>query len=583
MVLLERTGLTLHQNPRKKDSHATQVNKVETTTAAAFLVNMHNPGQEKLIRAVIDSGSQSTYVSENVITHLKALPFRSETVIHALFEGSETKPKKHDIFPVEVWEKWNIIERVPDLELNKECHYLAHRPVIKLDSQTTKIRPVFDASASKRETFFNECLLKGTNLIELIPDILDRFRIYPIGISADMEKAFLMLSVAPKDRDFLRFFSRVVKGGSCIGTAELCLGVSSSSFLLNASVMHLLENCQPQHEEVAQKLKCSFYVDNCVSGVFNTDEQGRFIEHAKLIMLNGCFNLRGFERNVAGKNVDRSSGDTSVLGVIWNLETNTLKRCTDMDTLTCETKITKRLILAIVQKIFDPIGLLTPATLLPKLLIQHLWKMKIAWVSELSPNDVNVFLKWFRDLYILKDVTWSRCMIINSTSELHVFVDASKEACAASVFVRSMFKSDVKVTLVRAKARVAPLKPLSIPRLELMACFIGSRLANSIVNALNLPNLRITFWSDSTTALWRVREKGSWSVFLENRVKEIRQLTRGHLWKYVPGNLNIADLLSRGCSPQKMLISRCGGKDLYGCEKALNIGLLEKLLAIRRK
>ncbi|GFW07452.1 DUF1758 domain-containing protein [Trichonephila clavipes] len=212
MVLLARTGLTLHQNPRKKDYHATQVNKVETTTAAA-LVKMDNPGkrilncnfcnkshpcekcysakkmtidvkqnlllkkgacfsclktghlskfcniknqlncshcnnhhfeimcsekemktksipksesslsnssksktvflqtlcviircqgQEKLIRAVIDSGSQSTYVSENVITHLKAVPLRSETVIHALFGGSETKPKKHDIFPVEV-------------------------------------------------------------------------------------------------------------------------------------------------------------------------------------------------------------------------------------------------------------------------------------------------------------------------------------------------------------------------------------------------------------------------------------------------------------------------------------------------
>ncbi|GFT53823.1 DUF1758 domain-containing protein [Trichonephila clavipes] len=101
MVLLARTGLTLHQNPRKKDYHATQINKVETTTAAA-LVNMDNPDQEKLIRAVIDSGSQSTYVSENVITDLKALPLRSETVIHALFGGSETKPKKHDIFPVEV-------------------------------------------------------------------------------------------------------------------------------------------------------------------------------------------------------------------------------------------------------------------------------------------------------------------------------------------------------------------------------------------------------------------------------------------------------------------------------------------------
>ncbi|GFV68714.1 integrase catalytic domain-containing protein [Trichonephila clavipes] len=422
-----------HQNPRKKDYHATQVNKVETTTAAA-LVNMDNPGQEKLIRAVIDSGSQSTYVSENVITHLKALPLRSETVIHALFGGSETKPKKHDIFPVEEF------------------------PVL--------------------------LKLKNRKLSELsLNDFNNRIKILPDG-RYEVE--------LPWKYDSLKL---------------------------------------PSNKELVWK------------------------RHEGMINRFGCFNLRGFESNVAGKNVDRSSGDTSVLGVIWNLETDTLKCCTDMDTLTCETKITKRLILAIVQKIFDPIGLLTPATLLPKLLIQHLWKMKIAWDSELSSNDVNVFLKWFRDLYVLKDVTLSRCMIINSTSELHVFVDASKEAYAACVFVRSMFKSDVKVTLVRAKARVAPLKPLSIPRLELMACCIGSRLANSIVNALNLPNLRITFWSDSTTALWWIKEKGSWSVFVENRVKEIRQLTRGHLWKHVPGNLNIADLLSRGCS-QQMLISR---------------------------
>ncbi|GFT33238.1 integrase catalytic domain-containing protein [Trichonephila clavipes] len=205
MVLLAQTGLTPHQNPRKRIIMQHRANKVETTTAAA-LVNMDNPVKaklyfckrfallfgvkvrKKLIRAVIDSGSQSTYVSENVITHLKALPLRSETVIHALF-GGETKPKKHDIFPVEDWEKLNIIERVPDLELNKESHYLAHRPVIKLDSQTTKIRPVFDASASEKgKPSLNECLLKGTNLIELIPDILDRLGMYPIGISADIEK-----------------------------------------------------------------------------------------------------------------------------------------------------------------------------------------------------------------------------------------------------------------------------------------------------------------------------------------------------------------------------------------------------------
>ncbi|GFT34786.1 DUF5641 domain-containing protein [Trichonephila clavipes] len=96
-----------------------------------------------------------------------------------------------------------------------------------------------------------------------------------------------------------------------------------------------------------------------------------------------------------------------------------------------------------------------------------------------------------------------------------------------------------------------------------MACCIGSRLANSIVKTLNLSNLRITFWSNSTTALWWIKEKGSWFVFLENRVKEICKLTRDHLWKHVPGNLKIAGLLSRGCSPQQMLISRWWERPLW--------------------
>ncbi|GFT00588.1 integrase catalytic domain-containing protein [Trichonephila clavipes] len=89
------------------------------------------------------------------------------------------------------WESMNIIERVPEIELNNKCHYVPHRPVIKLNSQTTKVRPVFNASASQRgKLSLNECLHKGINLPEMIPDILDRFRMYPIRISADIEKAF---------------------------------------------------------------------------------------------------------------------------------------------------------------------------------------------------------------------------------------------------------------------------------------------------------------------------------------------------------------------------------------------------------
>ncbi|GFW83596.1 integrase catalytic domain-containing protein [Trichonephila clavipes] len=267
------------------------------------------------------------------------------------------------------WEDLNIIERVPEVELNNECHYLPHRPVIKLDSATTKIRPVFDASArEKGKPSLNDCLYKGVNLIELIPDILNRFRIYPVRIVADIEKAFLMLSNAPKDRDYLRFFSPCIEKQLVYRHCRVVFGVSSSPYLLNASIMHLLENCNSECKEVAQKLKSSFYVDNCVTGVFSADEIEIFIEKTKLIMSEGCFNLRIFESNVASKSVDKHSGETFILGIIWDLDNDVLKCCMNFDSLTCEVKITKRLVLSTVQKVFDPIGMLAPSTLLPKLL-----------------------------------------------------------------------------------------------------------------------------------------------------------------------------------------------------------------------
>ncbi|GFY63814.1 uncharacterized protein TNIN_500461 [Trichonephila inaurata madagascariensis] len=137
-------------------------------------------------------------------------------------------------------------------------------------------------------------------------------------------------------------------------------------------------------------------------------------------------------------------------------------------------------------------------------------------------------------------------MVILETSEFHVFVDASKKAYAACIFVRSVNLDGVKVTLVRAKSRVAALKTLNIPHLKLMACCTGARLANFVRNTLDLPDIKVMFRNDSSVALWWIREHRDWSVFVTNRVKEIRQLTRPQLWHHVPGNINLADLLSRG-------------------------------------
>ncbi|GFS93154.1 putative RNA-directed DNA polymerase from transposon X-element [Trichonephila clavipes] len=91
---------------------------------------------------------------------------------------------------------------------------------------------------------------------------------------------------------------------------------------------------------------------------------------------------------------------------------------------------------------------------------------------------------------------------------------------------------------------------MTIPRLELMVCCIGARLVHSVYAALDVPDLKIIAWSDSMVALWWLKNHGDWSVFVTNRVNEINSLVPSQFWRHVPGELNPADLLSRGISPR---------------------------------
>ncbi|GFY10744.1 integrase catalytic domain-containing protein [Trichonephila clavipes] len=138
-----------------------------------------------------------------------------------------------------------------------------------------KIQPVFDASARdiKNQSSLNDFLNRGLNLIELIPDIIDRFKLYPIGLSSDIEKAFPQLSIIPEHRDYLRFFLPTVKETKIYRYCRVVFGICSSPFQLSACLDHLLEDSPAHFDDVTQKLKHSFYVDNCVTGVSDIQEQ----------------------------------------------------------------------------------------------------------------------------------------------------------------------------------------------------------------------------------------------------------------------------------------------------------------------
>ncbi|CAG7730811.1 unnamed protein product, partial [Allacma fusca] len=172
---------------------------------------------------------------------------------------------------IEDWLEMGIIERVPGSELKSFGHYLPHRAVVKENSSTTKIRPVFDASAhEKNSPSLNDCLEKGPNLIETIPTVLLRFREKRIGVVSDIAKAFLQLSLASNERDFLRFLwweepnmEHVVELRHC----RVVFGVSSSPFLLSAVIEYHLDHSPEKFRPVAELLRKAFYVDNVATSV----------------------------------------------------------------------------------------------------------------------------------------------------------------------------------------------------------------------------------------------------------------------------------------------------------------------------
>jgi hypothetical protein len=451
-----------------------------------------------------------------------------------------------------------VIEKVPAEELERKCSYLPHRPVFKPSSSTTPIRPVFDASVkAKGMPSLNECLEKGPNLIEEVPDILTRFRKKKYGVVSDIKKAFLQISLKKEDRDYLRFlwWEGLEKVTIAYRHCRVVFGVSSSPFLLAATIKFHLKRVDEKYKNAAELLMKSLYVDNCIACMDTEDELMKFIQDTTHIMEQGKFELCGWKWTNSG-------GDyiVPVLGLKWNTQTDGLSL--DLRGLEEEGKstMTKRCILSAAHKIFDPIGFSCPVTLIPKMLLQELWCLKKGWDESVPEEVAKRFLKWKQQLMDLEQIEIPRWMCPSGSSDcnrsLHVFSDASKNAYAACVFIRTEEKARVTVQLVMARSRVAPTKRMTIPRLELLGCCVGARLGESVKKMMNERDISINYWTDSSNALYWIRKNENWATFVFNRVKEIRALSTPEQWMHIPGEDNPADLPSRGCYARQLVASK---------------------------
>lgn len=241
--------------------------------------------------------------------------------------------------------------------------------------------------------------------------------------------------------------------------------------------------------------------------------------------------------------------------MLWNIEDDTLSL--DLRKLICKNSdvTTKRKILAATHGIFDPIGFAAPITIVPKIMTKEAFRKKLNW-DDPVPNDVaKNFKLWVESVEILSLLKIPRWILSTNTSKksLHIFTDASKDAYAVVAFLSSEDENEIMVQLVMAKSRVSTIKPITTPKLELIGCECGDKMFNNIQKTIDV---KIYFWTDSSNALGWIKRDENWQVFVHNRVKKIKELSNSEDWRHIPGNLNPADLPSRGCTPKQLISSK---------------------------
>ena len=205
-----------------------------------------------------------------------------------------------------------------------------------------------------------------------------------------------------------------------------------------------------------------------------------------------------------------------------------------------------------------------------KILLQDVWLRGLEWDQEVPEELSSRFTKWLHGLKLIKHWWVPRCYTTVGwkslrTVEVHGFGDASEQGYGAVVYLRMTLSSgECQVSLVMARGRVAPLKKVTLPRLELLAALLTSRLIVHVTKALQLSNIKYACYSDSTVVLsWIKGDPSRWKTFVANRVAEIHQLTSPSSWNHCEGVENPADLISRGLMAETFVQSKIW---LYGPE-----------------
>ncbi|GBP17520.1 hypothetical protein EVAR_74114_1 [Eumeta japonica] len=434
-----------------------------------------------------------------------------------------------------------------------------------------KIRLVWDAAAQSNGASLNDFMLSGPDLLTPLIDILLAFRIGKVAICGDIAEMFHRINVRESDMHAQRFLWWD-KGDSLYQPSEFIMRAITFGLNCAPCIAHYVRNVnaekfKEQYPRAVQSILHHHYMDDLIDSEDTEEAAVSLAKQVSEIHDAAGFYIRNWASNSSSvlhqlsgvseesQHVKQWGTTEKILGMYWNPANDIFEyvcRFVRLHRNVIENDIvpTKRECLQVLMSIFDPLGFLSCHTIGLKILLQDIWRSRIGWDDELNEPLRTKWLQWKSTIPFIKEVKIPRCYSLELCNadkvELHTFVDAGEYAYSAVCYLLVKRKNKIDVNIVVGKAKVAPLRPMSIPRMELQAALIGAKLASKVKQMQRLHINSSYYWSDSKTVLqWLRMDPRNLQHFVMHRVGEILELSSSDDWRWVPSKLNPADFATK--------------------------------------
>ncbi|XP_043063799.1 uncharacterized protein LOC122319964 [Drosophila ficusphila] len=459
------------------------------------------------------------------------------------------------------------------LSYDSPNYYLPHHAVIKPESTTTKLRVVFNASSpSSNGTSLNDILHAGPVLQSDLTIQILKWRYFQYVFSADITKMYRQIWVDPKHTPFQRILFRNKEGEvSDFELKTVTFGVNCAPFLALRVLQQLADDVEKDLPTASNIIRHFMYVDDVLAGTTSIQEARLAISEHRHAFSSARFPLRKWTANQKSILEDipnehllhedfrdlHSESFAKTLGVRWNATSDEF--CFVPPPVSIKSTHTKREVLSQIAKLFDPAGWLSPFIVRSKIFMQEIWLQELGW-DENIPTEMDQrwqdFLRSYSELEQIRIPRWVGFQP-GVKVEHHGFCDASQKAYGAAIYLRVEVGHNIMTRLLTAKTRVAPVKTVSLPRLELCGALLLSEMIAAILPNMPISNSDIFCWTDSTIVLaWLSKPACHWTTFVANRVTKITQVTSAEHWAHVRSEHNSADLASRGVSLRELVHSQ---------------------------